>query len=218
MDTSTSDEDMPHLIYEGRILIESRDTFGLPIWVDRMDLNCYSQGARGTPRGSLTCRSFNALRGANCCRLEGECDVAPGGNHNHRDPVAAEVWYLKDMVATCERTGRSWPHTILWADRESPERALHYERLRAAQGRRDARIALRNQREQFGDGVQAPKSVAVFDPEILVLEGAAPVIQGQGLVGLIGGLAGGLTVEAPVFRQNASSPISCTSCIYLSLS
>lgn len=95
MDTSTSDEDMPHLIYEGRILIESRDTFGLPIWVDRMDLNCYSQGARGTPRGSLTCRSFNALRGANCCRLEGECDVAPGGNHNHRDPVAAEVWYLK---------------------------------------------------------------------------------------------------------------------------
>ncbi|KZS20875.1 Uncharacterized protein APZ42_012312 [Daphnia magna] len=159
-------------------------------------------GARGTPSGSLTCRSFNALRGANCCRLEGECDVAPGGNHNHRDPVAAQVWYLKvrevmlsmkDMAATCARTGRSWPHTILWADRESPERALHYGRLRAAQGRRDARIALRNQQ----DGVQASKPVAVFDPEILVLEEAAPVIQGQDLVGLIGGLAGGLTVEVP---------------------
>ncbi|KAK4027109.1 hypothetical protein OUZ56_016125 [Daphnia magna] len=234
MDLSTSDEDMPHLIYEGRILIESRDTFGSPIWIDRLDLNCYSQGARGTPRGSLTCRSHNVLRGVHCCRLEGECVLAPGGEHNHREPVTAEVRYLrvrylarvfcvegrsaigltaylgeltgiyhlpwtqrevmlsmKDMAATCARTGRIWPHTMLWADRESPERALHYERLRAAQGRRDARIAIRNQREQYGNGVQAPKPVAGFDPEILVLEGAAPVIQGQELVGLIGGLAPG---------------------------
>ncbi|KAK4006256.1 hypothetical protein OUZ56_011412 [Daphnia magna] len=65
---------------------------------------------------------------------------------------------MKDMAATCARTGRIWPHTILWAHRESTECALHYERLRAAQGRRDA-------------------------------HGEAPVIQGQELDDLMGGVA-----------------------------
>jgi hypothetical protein len=77
------------------MLTESRDTFGSPIWIDRLDLNCYSQEARGTPRGTLTCRSYNVLRDVHCCRVEGECGVAPGGDHNHRDPVAAEVRYLR---------------------------------------------------------------------------------------------------------------------------
>ncbi|KAK4007787.1 hypothetical protein OUZ56_012939 [Daphnia magna] len=68
MDISTIDEDKPHLVYEGRIMIEERDTFGSPIWVDRTDLNCYAQGARGTPRGSLTGRSYNILRTELTCK------------------------------------------------------------------------------------------------------------------------------------------------------
>ncbi|KZS20277.1 Uncharacterized protein APZ42_013073 [Daphnia magna] len=71
---------------------------------------------------------------------------------------------MKDIAATCARTGWIWPHTVLWADCESPERALHYEWLQAAQGRREARMALPNQQEQF-------------------------VIQDQGLVAVIGGFA-----------------------------
>ncbi|KZS20283.1 Uncharacterized protein APZ42_013076 [Daphnia magna] len=96
---------------------------------------------------------------------------------------------MKDMATTCARTGRIWPHTVLWADRELPERALHYERLQAAQGRREARMALPNQREQFGEGGQAPEPVAGFDPEVFALEDAMPVIQDQDLVAVIGGLA-----------------------------
>ncbi|KZS15437.1 Uncharacterized protein APZ42_019103 [Daphnia magna] len=197
MELSTSDEDMPQLFFEGRVFTESRDTFGSPIWIDRLDLNCYAQGARGTPRGSLTCKSHNVLRDAHCRRIEGVCGVAPGGEHDHRDPVAAEIRYLRvrylarvfcceersavgltaylgglvdiyrlpwtpralmrsmmDMAATCVRTGRIWPHVLPWADPESPERALHYGRLRAAQGRRDARIAMQGQWEQLGNGAQ----------------------------------------------------------------
>ncbi|KAK4016317.1 hypothetical protein OUZ56_031266 [Daphnia magna] len=95
MELSTSDEDMPQLFFEGRVFTESRDTFGSPIWIDRLDLNCYAQGARGTPRGSLTCKSHNVLRDAHCRRIEGVCGVAPGGEHDHRDPVAAEIRYLR---------------------------------------------------------------------------------------------------------------------------
>ncbi|KAK4023094.1 hypothetical protein OUZ56_008527 [Daphnia magna] len=207
MELSTSDEDMPQLFFEGRMLTESRDTFGSPLWIDRLDLNCYSQGARGTPRGSLTCKSHNVLRDAHCRRIEGECGVAPGGEHNHRDPVAAEIRYLRvrylarvfcceersavgltaylgglvgiyqlpwtpreimrsmmDMAATCVRTGRIWPHALLGqitSHPSAPSTMGGFGLLKVD----DARIAMRGQWEQLGDGAQAPEPVAGFDPE-----------------------------------------------------
>lgn len=248
MELSTSDEDMPQLFFEGRVFTESRDTFGSPIWIDRLDLNCYAQGARGTPRGSLTCKSHNVLRDAHCRRIEGVCGVAPGGEHDHRDPVAAEIRYLRvrylarvfcceersavgltaylgglvdiyrlpwtprelmrsmmDMAATCVRTGRIWPHVLPWADPESPERALHYGRLRAAQGRRDARIAMQGQWEQLGNGAQVPEPVAGFDPEVFAMDGAVPLVPGPELAEFMGEVAP-VELDEGLPVQNAPVP------------
>lgn len=100
MEMTISDEEKDHHTIVGvpnRTLIMERDTNGSPIWVDRLDLMCYKVSAKGTPKGSYSCHTYNVLRTEVTCKLlnkQGVCRVAPGEHHNHRAPLPCEIRYL----------------------------------------------------------------------------------------------------------------------------